>query len=422
LPSPPQKQRQISWADLLNSTTHLEKGADYDPLNSWLGEGLLLSKGTKWHQRRKALTPAFHFSILDQFMRVFNEQANILVDKLRKTEGARIDIFPLVTRATLDIICEAVMGVQINSQNEGESFYLQAVDKMNKLAMVRFIKPWLRIDSVYRWSSYYAEEVEALRQLHGFTDSVIRSRKAQLQEQGLTDAVAAAAQKGHRLAFLDLLLLSSVDGRPLSPADVREEVDTFMFEGHDTTSSGVVWALYNLGRHPEIQQRAYEEVAEVLGEEDRPVTRDDLAQLKYLQMVIKESLRLMPPVPMIQRKLAESVVIDGHLIPSSFQVTIYIHAIHLDPRHWPDPERFDPDRFLPEAIQGRHPYSYVPFSAGPRNCIGQRFAQMEEQVVVATVLKHFKITAYDKYEDLRLTSNVILRLEGPLWLSFTPRQ
>jgi len=187
------------------------------------------------------LTPAFHFSILDQFMRVFSEQANILVDKLRQTEGARIDIFPLVTRATLDIICEAVMGVQINSQNEGESFYLQAVDKMSKLAMTRLVRPWLKMDSIYRWSSYYAEEVEALRQLHGFTDSVIRSRKAQLQEQGLEDAEAAAAKKGHRLAFLDLLLLSSVDGQPLSPADVSEEVDTFMFEGHDTTSSGVIW-------------------------------------------------------------------------------------------------------------------------------------------------------------------------------------
>ncbi|KAF0288563.1 Cytochrome P450 4C1 [Amphibalanus amphitrite] len=383
---------------------------------------------TKWHKRRKMLTPAFHFTILDQFMDVFNEQSQVLVAKLKDTGGQRVNVFPFITKATLDIICEATMGVQIKAQDGARTDYVQAVYDMGEVVFFRFMRPWLRNDLVFRLSSLYKVQKDSLKLLHGFTDSVIRTRREELSKATSCDGGAVTDEAGEflhskkkRRAFLDLLLHSTIDGRPLSDADIREEVDTFMFEGHDTTSAGTNWALYNLGRNPDVQQKVYDELVEVLGDQQRPLTRDDLPKLRYLEMVIKETLRLFPPVPMIGRRLNSDTVIDGYPIPGSCNVGLLVYAIHRDPVHWPDPERFDPERFSPENSKGRHPYSYVPFSAGPRNCIGQKFALMEEKVLLASVVRTFHVTSHDSLDTIKLRPDVILRLEGGLFLSFTPR-
>lgn len=182
-----------------------------------------------------------------------------------------------------------------------------------------------------------------------------------------------------RLAFLDLLL-EMVDKGTLTLQDVREEVDTFMFEGHDTTSAGMNWALQMLGSHPEYQAKVHQELDQVFGDDDdRDIRFDDLKNLNYLEMFIKEALRLYPSVPMFGRTLHEDCEINGFMVPASTQLLIIPFAVHRDPKHWPDPEIFDPDRFLPENSVGRHPFAYLPFSAGARNCIGQRFALMEEK-------------------------------------------
>ncbi|XP_043208338.1 cytochrome P450 4V2-like isoform X3 [Amphibalanus amphitrite] len=408
---------------IFSSNQHIQKGEEYESLEPWLGTGLLTSTGTKWHKRRKMLTPAFHFTILDQFMDVFNEQSQVLVAKLKDTGGQRVNVFPFITKATLDIICEATMGVQIKAQDGARTDYVQAVYDMGEVVFFRFMRPWLRNDLVFRLSSLYKVQKDSLKLLHGFTDSVIRTRREELSKATSCDggAVTDEAGKKKRRAFLDLLLHSTIDGRPLSDADIREEVDTFMFEGHDTTSAGTNWALYNLGRNPDVQQKVYDELVEVLGDQQRPLTRDDLPKLRYLEMVIKETLRLFPPVPMIGRRLNSDTVIDGYPIPGSCNVGLLVYAIHRDPVHWPDPERFDPERFSPENSKGRHPYSYVPFSAGPRNCIGQKFALMEEKVLLASVVRTFHVTSHDSLDTIKLRPDVILRLEGGLFLSFTPR-
>ncbi|XP_037071103.1 cytochrome P450 4c3-like [Pollicipes pollicipes] len=236
---------------VLSSNQHIQKGEEYDGLKPWLGDGLLISAGSKWHKRRKMLTPAFHFSILDQFMTAFNEQSKVLVSKLRETNGQRTDVFPYITKATLDIICEATMGVQIKAQQGARSDYVRAVYRMGEISFFRFLKPWLRSDFLFRRTSLYQSQQECLKLLHGFTDSVIQSRREELSKsKDASETPQTSPQGRKRLALLDLLLASTIDGQPLSDADIREEVDTFMFEGHDTTSAGANWTLYNLGRHP----------------------------------------------------------------------------------------------------------------------------------------------------------------------------
>ncbi|TFK16063.1 Cytochrome P450 4V2 [Platysternon megacephalum] len=149
---------------------------------------------------------------------------------------------------------------------------------------------------------------------------------------------------------------------------------------------------------------------------------DDLKKLRYLECVVKEALRLFPSVPSFARTTSEDCHIKGFKIPKGTQVVIVTYALHRDPEVFPDPEEFRPERFFPENSSGRHPYAYVPFSAGSRNCIGQRFAQMEEKAVLAIILRRFWVETSQKREELGLVSELILRPNKGIWIQLKKRR
>ncbi|KAF4791748.1 cytochrome P450 4V2 [Turdus rufiventris] len=343
---------------ILNSSKHIEKSYLYKFLHPWLGTGLLTSTGDKWRSRRKMITPTFHFAILNDFLEVMNEQGNILVNKLEKhVDKEPFNVFMDITLCALDIICEK------------------------------------------------AEELKNTKQTKHDND-------ANGEESG----------SKKRKAFLDMLLNATDDeGNKLSYRDIREEVDTFMFEGHDTTAAAMNWVLYLLGHNPEVQKKVHRELDEVFDNTERSVTMDDLKNLRYLECVVKEALRLFPSVPMFARTLREDCCIKGHQIPRGANVLVLTYALHRDPEIFPDPGEFRPERFLPENSKGRHPYAYVPFSAGPRNCIGQRFAQIEEKTLLALILRRFWVESCQKPEELGLCGELILRPNNGIWIKLKRR-
>lgn len=171
--------------------------------------------------------------------------------------------------------------------------------------------------------------------------------------------------KKKRLAFLDLLIEASKDGQVLSTDDIREEVDTFMFEGHDTTSAAISWTLFLIGSDPVIQQKVIDELDAIMdGDRTRSPTMKELLDMRYLECCIKEALRLYPSVPLIARHIREEVTIENYTIPVGTTAMIVTYMLHRNPEIYPKPEQFNPDRFLPENCRGRHPYAYIPFSAG----------------------------------------------------------
>lgn len=143
------------------------------------------------------------------------------------------------------------------------------------------------------------------------------------------------------------------------------------FQGHDTTTSGIDWALFCVGNNPDVQEKIAEEMELIFGDSDRPATIKDLNEMKYLERVLKETMRMYPPVPIIGRIASEDAEVGGYIIPKNTFISIMIFMVMRDPAHFPNPAKFDPDRFLPEVANKRHPYAYIPFSAGPRNCIGK---------------------------------------------------
>ncbi|XP_046392776.1 cytochrome P450 4c3 isoform X2 [Ischnura elegans] len=414
---------------ILSSNKHIDKSPDYDYLHPWLGTGLLTSAGKKWHSRRKILTPAFHFRILDDFIDVFWEQSQVLVSKLEKEAktGAAFDLFPYITLCTLDIICETAMGRTVNAQSNSESEYVKAIYKISTIIQNRQAKIWLQPDWLFKLTKHYGEHERCIQILHNFSNKVIKERKEELQklkgnEIQKEDEESLFMGRKKRLAFLDLLIEASQGGTVLSNEDIREEVDTFMFEGHDTTSAATSWVLFLLGCNPDIQDKVMEELDGIFGDDDRKIKMKDLQDMQYLECCIKDALRLYPSVPLIARQLKEDAEIAGYTVPAGTTTLIVTYMLHRNPKIWPTPEKFNPDNFLPENCQGRNPYAYIPFSAGPRNCIGKKFAMLEEKALVSSVLRKYRVKAVDRREDLTLLGELILRPKNGLRIQLFPRK
>ncbi|KAG5672382.1 hypothetical protein PVAND_002514 [Polypedilum vanderplanki] len=419
---------------ILSNPKHIDKSFEYDFLHPWLGTGLLTSHGQKWFTRRKILTPAFHFKILEDFMDIFNEQSAILVKKLEKEiDCDSFNIFSYVTLCTLDIVCETAMGQHVNAQGNKDSDYVKAVYEIGSIILNRQAKAWLQPDFIFKLTNYYKKHQECIKILHGFSYGVIRERRKQINQKSSDNnnntkndengnQIEDDFGKKKRLAFLDLLITASENGSLLSDEDIREEVDTFMFEGQDTTASAVSWCLFLLGGNPKIQDRVFQEIDTIMGgDRERAPTMKELNEMKYLECCIKEALRLYPSVPIIARHLKEDVKIDEYIVPAGTSAMIITYMLHRDPNIYQHPERYNPDRFLPENCIGRHPYSYIPFSAGMRNCIGQKFAILEEKAIISSVLRKYQIEAVDRRENLTLLGELILRPKDGLAIKITKR-
>ncbi|XP_038934453.1 cytochrome P450 4F5 isoform X3 [Rattus norvegicus] len=337
-------------------------------------------------------------------------------------EGSvRLEMFENISLMTLDSLQKCLFGFDSNCQ-ESPSEYISAILELSSLIIKRSQQLFLYLDFLYYRTADGRRFRKACDLVHNFTDAVIRERRRLLSSQGVDEFLESKTKsKSKTLDFIDVLLLAKDEhGKELSDEDIRAEADTFMFGGHDTTASALSWILYNLARHPEYQERCRQEVWELLRDrEPEEIEWDDLAQLPFLTMCIKESLRLHPPAIDLLRRCTQDIVLpDGRVIPKGNICVISIFGIHHNPSVWPDPEVFDPFRFDSENRQKRSPLSFIPFSAGPRNCIGQTFAMNEMKVVVALTLLRFRVLPDDK--EPRRKPEIILRAEGGLWLRMEP--
>ncbi|XP_058452019.1 cytochrome P450 4d1-like [Malaya genurostris] len=394
-----------------------DKSSEYGFLTDWLGDGLLLSKRHKWHSRRKAITPAFHFRILDQFVEVFDRNAAVLVDILEQYADSNksLDVFPFVLLYTLDVICESAMGTSVEALRNADSEYVLAVKEAATISITRMFD-FIRRTPFFYFTPSYMRLRKLLKILHGYTDNVIISRRKQLMEHANNGSISTENENielglKKREAFLDLLLQTKIDGKPLTNLEIREEVDTFMFEGHDTTTSAVSFTLYNLAKYPAVQQKVYDEVISVIGEDPaKQIELSHLQDLNYLEMSIKETLRLYPSVPMIGRRCVEEVTIEGKTIPAGANIIIGIFTMGRDPNYFDNPLEFIPERFGGEmSLEKFNPYKYIPFSAGPRNCIGQKFAINEMKSVISKLLRHYEFVLPKDGTEPLLASELILK-------------
>ncbi|KAL6254371.1 hypothetical protein P5V15_014418 [Pogonomyrmex californicus] len=418
---------------ILGTMTHIEKSIVYNMFHPWLKTGLLTSGGTKWQLRRKLLTPAFHFAILKHFINILIKEGEDMANSLKNIESTIVkDLDSFVSEHTLNALCETAMGTSLQELGPFQQQYRNAVHQMSQILTYKIMRPWLHNDWIFSLTSKGRQQKRILKILHGFTQKIIAERKLyheQINEGYLKsfdkdtlaeeDNSETITIKKKRLAMIDILIATSREGH-LTDSDIQEEIDTFLFAGHDTTAMTMCFVLLLLAEHKDVQDHVREEINAVMHESGGKLSMQSLQNLLYLERCIKETLRLYPPVYFISRVTSEDVKLQSYLVPAGTVLYINIYGAHRDPNYWLNPEVFDPDRFLSEKIRNRHPYSYLPFSAGPRNCIGQRFALLKLKALIAPLIYKFYLEPVEYLKDISLKAEVLIRPSHPFRLKFVP--
>lgn len=403
------------------TTSHMSLPKDitwagaYRFLKPWIGDGLLVSGGKKWERNRRLLTPALHFNVLKPYVSIYHDVADILVRKLAAlgTGESSLNICPLISRATLDTMLRCTLSYKsegIQSTGGEQHPYVFAVEKLKSLLMKRAMNPLIYNDFIYSWTADCREYKHYCSFVHTFSNDIIQYRKKALRED------PAQLDKRH-LDFLDILITAKDEnGMGLTDQEIRDEVDTFMFAGHDTTASSIMWTLYSLAKYPDMQENVRKDIQDVLQDRTR-LEVDDLPKLNYTTRFIKESMRMYTPVPAITRKLAEPVTVEGVTFPAGSVIDLHPHLMHHNPSVWEDHAIFDPDRFTPENIAKKDPFAFLPFSAGQRNCIGQHFAMNEIKTLVSRVVTRFQIMCNEAREAIPYPE-VIMSAKDGIYLQF----
>ncbi|XP_026747298.1 cytochrome P450 4g15 [Trichoplusia ni] len=441
---------------ILSSHVHIDKAEEYRFFEPWLGNGLLISTGQKWRSHRKLIAPTFHLNVLKSFIDLFNANSRAVVSKLKK-EAGEFDCHDYMSECTVEILLETAMGVSKSTQDQSGFEYAMAVMKMCDILHLRHTKIWLRPDLLFNFTDYAKKQTKLLDIIHGLTKKVIRRKKEEFksgkrptilsdytnptEETGKTTSVeglsfgqsaglkddldvddADVGQK-KRLAFLDLLLESSQSGVVISDEEIKEQVDTIMFEGHDTTAAGSSFFLSMMGIHQDIQDKVIDELDKIFGDSDRPATFQDTLEMKYLERCLMETLRLYPPVPIIARQLKQDITLPscGKQVPAGTTVVVATYKLHRRPDVYPNANKFDPDNFLPEKSANRHYYAFVPFSAGPRSCVGRKYAMLKLKIILSTILRNFRVHSDIKESDFKLQADIILKRAEGFKVRLTPR-
>lgn len=332
-------------------------------LQRFLGDGLLMAEGAAHIQQRRAVQPTFHHQMVQAFaptMVAFAEQTG-----QRWHDQARVDMTVEMIRLTLGVIAKRLFDVTLR-EVESRAF-MRAMELFAKIDILPFG------DLVERLPLPVNQRLaEARADLNAYV-------------YGQIDRHRASANPPDDL--LTMLLGLRRDGEPLSDRQVRDEAMGLFLAGHDTTASALSWTWYLLAQHPVVEARLHAELAAVLG--GRAPTAGDLPQLPYLDRVLSESLRLYPPAWSFARCPIGEYRLGDSVLPGESTVIISPYVVHHDPRWYPDPFTFDPERWTPAARAARPKFAYIPFGGGPHLCIGEPFAWMEATIVLATLARHW---------------------------------
>jgi cytochrome P450 len=355
---------------LVTQAGNFTKSADYRALARVLGNGLLTSEGEFWKRQRGLIQPAFHRQNILAYAQVMTEAAGRMLDSW-KNEGER-NIHDDLMSVTLQIVAQCLYGAEVSGSAE-------RVGQAMEVVMQRFVTNASQaLLFPFDIPIFLARrEQRAIRDLDKIIGGIIRERRSSNQPQE---------------DLLDMLLRArDADGYPMSDTQLRDEVMTLFLAGHETTAIALSWACYLIAQNPHVEAALVEELKEVLS--GRVPIPDDLPRLRYTEMALKEAMRLYPAVWGIGRKAIADCELGGYRVPAGSNLFILQWRTQRDARFFPDPERFDPERWRDDPVRsGKIPrFAYFPFGGGPRVCVGASFAMMEAILLLAMIQQGFHL-------------------------------
>lgn len=365
-------------------------------LGETIGRGLLTAEGDYWRQQRRLIQPGFHKKKLEELSNIITKDiidfSNNLEADISTSDST--DLMKLMMKLTLKVVLNSLYSNSISDQQ---------IDRFDDIitALQHYLVAKVRIP--------FAAQ---LFKLNG------KSKRMEAMMDEVDEIVYAIIEnrKNSRENFddlLDMLLEARYEdtGEGMTNQQLRDESMIMLLAGHETSANALTWTFYLLDRHPEIAEKVLAEIKNVVG--SRLPTFGDLKALTYTKQVIQEAMRLFPPAWITDREALTAHQMKGYKVKKGQIVTVFVYGLHRNPAYWKRPNDFMPERFAPELIKQRHPYSYMPFGGGPRLCIGNNFAYMEMQLTLAILLPKFK---FEVIEDKapKLEGLVTLRPKGGL--------
>lgn len=340
----------------------------------FLGSGLLTSEGFFWRRQRRLAQPTFHRERVSAYTGVMVERAERTISAWRNGEVR--DVHQDMARLALEIAAETLFGTlsATGFEKVGATLAVIAARFTGRGGVLFQVPERIPTPGNLRFR-------RAVRGLDEIVYEIIGRRRAGGEDAG--------SRSGDLLSML-LAARDEETGEGMSDKQLRDEVMTILLAGHETTANALSWTWYLLAEHPAVEAKLLEELREVLA--GRPPTVEDLPWLRYADTVVKESMRLYPPVWAFGREATENCEIGGYHVPAGTQLIMSQWVTHRDPRYFENPEKFRPERWLEGSIEGLPKYAYFPFGGGPRLCIGQSFAKMETVLLLTTIAQKFGLT------------------------------
>ncbi len=324
-----------------------------------VADGLLTAEGEAWRKQRRMMQPAFHHTRLEPLDTMIGEATDAMLARwqVRAEQDQPVDVAREMAALTLTVTNRALFGVDLGEE-------VREIGEMVNRAGAFMEKP------------SDPRVIESMRNLNAVVERIVRSRKQNFRDGG--DLLSSM-----------ILARDSETGEPMTDEQLRNQIMTLMLAGYETTSSSLTWTWYLLSQNPEAAERVQTEVRAVL--HDRAPRYQDLEQLPYTRNALNESLRLFPPAWTLGRRALGEDEIGGYYVAPNTVIAICIYTLHRHPDFWKDPEAFQPERFAPENSAGRHKFAYVPFGAGPRQCIGNTFGLMEASLIIAGISRRYRL-------------------------------
>ena len=366
------------------------RGRVVDPIRPMLGNGLPMTDGDVWRRKRRIMQPGFNKPRIATLTDTIGAVTRRYVDRFQA--GDSMNTRDLMMRLTRDIILETMFSNQLGSDTaELDAAFAELERYVARYSFLPFKVPlWLPTPDNVSFR-------RALATIDRLIIGLIEARQASGEKRGdLLDALIDARDE---------------DGQPMPAAELRDEAVSIFFAGHETSATALTWATYLLSTHPEVFDRLRDEADRAIG--DRQPTTDDVPKLEYAAMVIRETMRLYPPGWIYGRVADRDEVLRGYRIREGDMLGICPLVAHRLPESWPDPGRFDPERFAGEKTTSNRNFTYIPFGAGPHMCIGVHLAMAEMQIVLGMMARRAKLVVV-RPEEVRMLSKVTLQVEGGL--------
>ena len=333
-----------------------------------IGDGLLLSEGEFWRRQRRLMQPAFHRASIDRYAQFMAEVTQERLDQWQ--DGQALDIHAELVLLTRSIVSRSLFGSDVDDEDrEIETTIDRLVNDFSKLTDSPVLIP-LAVPTP--------------------TNLRFRRDREKLDRLVFRFIERRRREPGDRNDLISMLLRAQdEDGSRMTDRQLRDEVITLFLAGHETTASALTWAIYLLTAYPEAAQRLAQEADRVLG--GRPPTAEDVPHLTYAENVFKEAMRLYPPNWIMGRETTEPIEVRGRIIPKGWNLLISPWVIHRDPRWFDEPDTFRPERWESEGVKNLPTCAYLPFGAGPRQCIGRHFAMMEGVIILASIVQRYRL-------------------------------